>query len=243
LVLFLRRRSLILVSPGFRSLSSEFCAHQHQVGTALATLSFRSTFSFRNEAAKTPYRLFLSDTEIRVANLSNQREEGTATGTVKEKFMGSGDTNIQSTFLPAGKRFDLDLKVRIDGTDLTAMNDLLRSYGRFDAGGGEFSFYSEVNMRRGNVKGYIKPLFKDAEISDPLKESEKEFMRKVKETGLSGVAWILKNRPHREIATTVNISGTVDSPEYGTWKAVGGLLKNAFIKPLLPGFEEKRSGT
>lgn len=203
----------------------------------------RSTFSFRNEAAKTPYRLFLSDTEIRVANLSNQREEGTATGTVKGQFMGSGDTNIQSTFLPAEKRFDLDLKVRIDGTDLTAMNDLLRSYGGFDAGGGEFSFYSEVNIRRGNIKGYIKPLFKDVEIADPLKESEKGFMRKVKETVLSGVAWILKNRPHHEIATTVNVSGTVDSPEYSTWQAVGGLLKNAFIKPLLPGFKEKRSGT
>lgn len=198
----------------------------------------KSTFSLRNEAAGTPYRLFLADAEIRLANLSNQRGEGTATGTVKGKFMGSGDTNIQLTFLPVGKQSDLDLKARIDGTDLTAMNDLLRSYGGFDVGGGQFSFYSEVNIRQGNVKGYIKPFFKDIEISDPPTEVEKGFKQKVKEVVLSGVSRILKNRPHHEIATTVTISGTLDSPQYSTWEAVGGLLKNAFIRALLPGFEK-----
>jgi len=202
----------------------------------------QSTFRFRNEAADTPYRLFLSDAEIRLANVSNQRAEGTATGTVKGKFLGSGDTNIQLKFLPVGKQPDLDLNVRIDATDLTAMNDLLRSYGGFDVGGGQFSFYSEVNIRQGNINGYIKPLFKDIEISDPFKEGEKGFTQKVKEVVLSGVSWILKNRPRHEIATTVTISGTLDSPQYSSWEAVGGLLKNAFIRPLLPGFE-KRSET
>lgn len=199
----------------------------------------KSIFSVRNEAAGTPYRLFLADAEIRLANLSNQRGEGTATGTVKGQFMGSGDTDIQLTFLPVGKQSDLDLKARIDGTDLTAMNDLLRSYGGFDVGGGQFSFYSEVNIRQGNVKGYIKPLFKDVEISDPLKEVEKGFMQKVKEVVLSGASWILKNRPRDEIATTVTISGALDSPQYSTWEAVGGLVKNAFIRPLPPGFEKR----
>lgn len=199
----------------------------------------KRTFSVRNEAANTPYRLFLSYAEIRLANLSNQRGEGKATGTVKGKFMGSGDTDIQLMFLPVRKQLDLDLKVRIDGTDLTAMNDLLRSYGGFDVGGGQFSFYSEVNIHQGNVKGYITPLFRDVEISDPSKESEKEVSQRVKETLLSGISWILKNRPRHEIATTVNISGTLHSPEVSTWKAVGGLLKNAFIKPLLPGFKKR----
>src|SRR5574337_96506 len=201
-----------------------------------------STFSFRDEAANTPYQLFVSNAEIRLANLSNQRGEGTATGTVKGRFMGSGDTDIQLMFLPVGKQSDLDLTARIDGTDLAAMNDLLRSYGGFDVGGGQFSVYSEVNIRQGNVKGYIRPLFKDVEISDPRKESEKGVLQKIKETILSGITWILKNQPRHEIGTTVNISGILRSPEYSTWEAVGGLLKNAFIKPLLPGFKE-RPGT
>lgn len=198
----------------------------------------KSAFSFRNEAANTPYRLFVSNTDIRLANLSNQRGEGTATGTVKGKFMGSGDTDIQLTFVPVRKQFDLDLKVQIEGTNLAAMNDLLRSYGEFDVGGGQFSFYSEVNIRHGHIEGYIKPLFKDVEISDPRTESEKEVLQKVKETILSGISWILKNRPRHEIGTTVNISGTLHSPEYSTWQAFGGLLKNAFIKPLRPGFKK-----
>ena len=197
----------------------------------------QSTFSFRNEAADAPYRLFLSDAEIRFTNVSNQRAEGKGTGSVKGAFMGSGDANIQMTFLPVGKRADLDLMVQIERAELPAMNDLLRPHVGFEVAGGELSVYSEVNIRQGNIGGYIKPLLKNVEVSDPRQDPEKGVLQKAKERLISGIAWILRNRPRHEIATRVNLSGTLDSPEYSTWEAVGGLLKNAFLQPLLPGFE------
>ncbi|HSB68319.1 MAG TPA: DUF748 domain-containing protein [Candidatus Methylomirabilis sp.] len=197
----------------------------------------QSTFSFRNEAADTPYRLFLSDADIRFTNVSNQRAEGKGAGSVKGAFMGSGAANIQLTFLPVGKRADLDLMVRIERAELPAINELLRSSVGFDVGAGEFSLYSEVNIRDARIQGYIKPLFKDVEVSDPRQDMEKGILQKVKERIISGVAWILRNRPRHEIATRVNLSGTLDSPQYSTWEAIGGLLKNAFLQPLLPGFE------
>lgn len=43
---------------------------------------------------------------------------------------------------------------------MTLMNDLLRSYGKFDVVAGSFSFYSELKARDGNIEGYVKPLFK-----------------------------------------------------------------------------------
>lgn len=41
--------------------------------------------------------------------------------------MGSGDTAMNLTFSPEGKKLDFDLVARIDGTEMPAMNDLVRA--------------------------------------------------------------------------------------------------------------------
>ncbi len=202
----------------------------------------RSTFRFRNEAADPPYRVFLANAEIRLANVSNQRAEGKAAGNLKGKFMGSGDTKINLTFAPEGKKLDFDLVVRIDGTEMPAMNDLWQAYGGFDVGRGQFSLYSELSVRQGSLTGYIKPLFKEMEVFDANQDREKEFLQQVKEALLGALAWILENRPRQEVATKVTLSGTLDNPRYSTWEAVGGLLENAFIRAILPGLEQSKQG-
>ena len=53
----------------------------------------------------------------------------------------------------------------------------------------------------------------------------------------------LKNRPRGEVATVVPISGRVDRPQVGRWEAVGGLLRNAFVQAIHPGFDPQRSPT
>ena len=54
-------------------------------------------------------------------------------------------------------------------------------------------------------------------------------------------AKILKNRPRGEVVTVVTISGRADQLQYSNWEIVGRLLKNAFFKAILPGFDPKRS--
>jgi hypothetical protein len=51
---------------------------------------------------------------------------------------------------------------------------------------------------------------------------------------------ILKNRARGEVATVVTLGGRVDQPEFGLWQVVGRLLQNAFIKAILPGYEEPK---
>jgi hypothetical protein len=197
----------------------------------------KSTFRFRNEAADPAYQVFLSDAEIHLANVSNQRAEGKATGSLTGKFMGSGDSAINLAFWPEGKAVDLDMMVRIDGTEIAAMRDLVRAQIGYDFSGGQFSLYSEVNIRQRNIRGYVKPLFKDLTV-DSHQEQEKGFFQGLKKGLVQGLAKLLENRPRHEVATTVNFSGTLDEPKYSTWKAFGGLLRNAFLEPILPGFEK-----
>jgi hypothetical protein len=198
----------------------------------------QTTFRFRNEAADPPYRAYLADAQIRLANVSNQRAEGIATGNLKGKFLGSGDTAIDFAFWPEGKRLDFDVETRIDGTDMRKMNDLLRTYAGFDVDGGQFSFYAEVKVRRGNITGYIKPLFKDMKVYDADQDRDKPFFQQVKERLIGGIAWILENRPRQEVATRIKLSGSLDSPQFSTWQAAAGFLRNAFMKAILPGLEE-----
>ena len=204
----------------------------------------RSTFTFRNHAANTPYRVSLADVQIRLANVSNQRAEGKVRGDMTGKFMGSGDAAVHLAFSPDVKRPEFDVTVRVDGTEMPAMNALLRAYAGVDAVAGQFSLYSEVSVRHGSVRGYVKPLFKDMELYDASQDRGKPFFHKLKEGLMAAAAWILKNRDRGEVATKVNLSGPLDSPQFSTWEALGGFLENAFVRAILPGFEgEDRSGS
>jgi len=83
----------------------------------------RSTFTFRNRAANTPYRVALADVQIRLANVSNQRAEGKVRGDMTGKFMGSGDAAVHFTLSPDVKRPEFDVTVRVDGTELPTMHE------------------------------------------------------------------------------------------------------------------------
>lgn len=59
---------------------------------------------------------------------------------------------------------------------------------------------------------------------------------------IGGVAKLLENRPRKEIATKVDITGPVEKPETSTWEIVIELIKNAFFKAILPTFEKETTG-
>ncbi len=199
----------------------------------------KSRFTFANEASQPEYRIFIADADLSVNNLSNQGADGKAIGTLTGNFMGSGRTAINIVFQPKATSADFDLKVRIDEAKMTAMNDLLLAYGNFDVAEGLFSLYSELSVRNGAIDGYVKPLFKDIDVYDDAKDADKPFSLRLRQRMVGTLAWALSNRPRNEVATTIALSGKLDSPQYSSWEAFLGLVKNAFIKGLTPGFEEK----
>jgi hypothetical protein len=152
--------------------------------------------------------------------------------------MGSGPTVIHATFQPKAKQGgDLDLSLRLDGTDMTAMNPLLLASANFDVNKGSFSLYGEAAVRDGQVTGYIKPLFKDLDVYDAEKDADKSFGQKFRQGVIGALAWVLSNKPRNEVATTLTLTGRIDSPQYSNWEAFVGMLRNAFIKAISPGFD------
>ena len=120
---------------------------------------------------------------------------------------------VVANFRPDEKGPDFDADIKIENTDMTAMNDLLRAYGKFDVVAGSFSFFSEMHVKNGYLTGYVKPLFKDVKAFDPEQDRDKSFVRRLYERVIGGASKLLKNHPRREVATKIDISGPLDAPK------------------------------
>jgi uncharacterized protein DUF748 len=194
---------------------------------------------FVNQAAPVEYRVFLADTDLDLRNLSNHLTDGVATARLKGKFMGSGRTLVTASFRPEVSGPDFDVNVRIEDTEMTAMNDLLRTYGRFDVTAGLFSLYAELMVKNRMITGYVKPLFRNLDVYDREQDKHKGVLRKTYERVVGGVSKLLENRPRDEVATKVEISGRLEDPQASTIQVIVQLVQNAFFKAILPGFERE----
>ncbi len=153
--------------------------------------------------------------------------------------MGSGETTLDGTFLAqqAGPQFDMNLAIK--NTDMTAMNDLLMAFGRFDVKHGEFTVYSQLDVKDGNISGYVKPMFSDLTVYGWTQDKHKPILHQAYEAVVGGAAHVFKNSQTKNVATEVNLTGKLKSPDTSTWQAVVEVLQNAFIQAILPGFDRE----
>ena len=199
-----------------------------------------SELGFVNMATDPDYRVFVSEMDMDVENLSNRLEEGTGIVKITGKFMGSGLLEANGTFRPEKPRPDFDQSVKIVRTKVESFNNILRAYGDLDTHHGLFAFFSELSVKDNQIRGYVKPLLKDVEAYDPEQDKDKPLAKKIYEAVVGGVLGVLENEPRKEAATTTDLSGPVENPHANTWQIVGKLLQNAFFKAILPGFERVR---
>ena len=185
------------------------------------------------------FRVYVSSANLDVTNLSSGFRQGAAKASLTGLFNGSGATRGNATFRDDSKGPDFNLKVEIEGANLTSINDLLQAYGKFDVAKGTFSVYSEVHVSNGRITGYVKPLFKDIQVYSPQQDKNKPVLKKIYEKIVGGLAHLLKNRPREQVATETDLSGTIQNPNTNTWQIIVNLVSNAFIKAILPGFERE----
>jgi hypothetical protein len=198
-----------------------------------------SRVGFVNKRTTPTYRAFIDVARLQLENFTNHRTEGQMTATLDGRFMGSGTAKATAHFRPEVDGPDFDLRLAIENTDLRAMNDMLRAHGKFDVVAGVFSFYSELAVKNAEVRGWVKPLFRDMQAYDPAQDRDKSAMRKLYEKVITGVAKVMKNVPRKEVATEIDVSGRLDNPQTSTVQAIVKLIQNAFFKAILPGFDRE----
>ena len=199
-----------------------------------------ASLGFVNEDATPHYRVFMADTNVVVENFTNQKSEGMGAVRITGKLQGSGQTTVTVAMRPENHGPDFDLNARVEDVELPKLNDLLLATAKFDVAAGELSVFSEAKVQNGQIQGYVKPLFKDLKVYEKAKDADKKFSEKVKAKAIDVASKILKNHPRKEVATVVPIAGPVENPQAGTWPTIAGLIRNAFFKAILPGFERER---
>jgi hypothetical protein len=199
------------------------------------------TLGIVNGVEHPPYRLYFSNADFELSNVSSRVEDGPAKATLRGAFMGSGSVDGSAAFHPQGKDANFEGKLSIENTQLESLNGLLRTQGKFDVVGGTFSLYSEVKVQGGYIDGYVKPLFRDVNVYDAEQDKGKNVFRKMYEGIVGGVAKLLENR-RDEVVTVVSLKGPVDDTHSSTFQVVVGLVRNAFVQAILPGFERELEG-
>ena len=194
---------------------------------------------FVNQAATPEYRVYLTDADVTLEHYSNQLREGPASMAIRGKFMGTGETQISAIMRPPEDSPDIDLKIKIAGTQIRSMNNLLRAYGKFDVVGGVFSCYAEIRLDDGSIRGYVKPLVRKLNVYDRVQDRDKDALDKVREGAIEDLSTLLENIPRDEVATKADVSGRTNRPQTEIIQIVIGLIQNAFFKAILPGFERE----
>ncbi|MBF0314842.1 MAG: DUF748 domain-containing protein [Oligoflexia bacterium] len=199
-----------------------------------------SEFGYSDKSRTPGYRVFISHFDLDAKNLSNKASEGISNFNLNGLFMGSGKTFAKGLFRPRKAGSDFDLKMEIKQAKLVSLNEVLKAYQKVDVSKGLFSLYIDLKLKDQQISGYIRPFFENVDVYDPEKDANKNLFKQLYEMLIGTVAELLENR-YEAVATTVEIEGLVDNPQTSTLQIILGLLKNAFIKSLLPGPDKPKS--
>jgi hypothetical protein len=182
--------------------------------------------------------IYITNLFATATNLTNSREvkQGLPAGLIaRGKTIGGGLLVLDLQMNPMMEMPTFKVTAAISNMDLVALNDFMRAYGKFDVESGEFQVYTEIAAADGKYEGYVKPFFKNLDVFNWEKERGKNILEKFWEAIVAGVAAVMKNQPKNQLATKVPISGDFEKgSNIDTLTAVGGILKNAFVRALLP---------
>jgi hypothetical protein len=196
---------------------------------------------FANHYSKPPVDIFVSELSAVATNLTNSRDlksELPAGLTAHGKTLGEGKLDLQLRLNPLAAQPSYELSCTLSNVNLVALNDFLMAYGKFDVERGRFGLYTSVAARNGSYEGYFKPFFEDLDVFNWQKEKNKNALQIAWEAVVGALTTIFKNHAQDKIAAKVPISGTYEKNQVGIWVALSTLLRNAFIRALVPKVDE-----
>jgi Domain of Unknown Function (DUF748) len=155
------------------------------------------------------------------------------------KAIGNGDFAFQLQFNPVAPAPEYQLQASLTNVNLPALNSFLRAYGKFDVARGNFAMFTSVAATNSAYQGYIKVFFTDLDVFEWKKEREKSAMKFFWDAIVGTVSTVFRNLPENQLATKIPISGVYTNSSVDLTSTLGSLLRNAFVRALIPKFDEK----
>ncbi|MEO6184248.1 MAG: DUF748 domain-containing protein [Verrucomicrobiota bacterium] len=196
---------------------------------------------FRTYQKAKPVDVYLSHLEGSIDNLGNIQNDTIPLGaTVQATALAMDEAKFEfkMTLDPFSYRPTFHMATRLIGLDLTKINDLARTYGKFDFERGWFDLVIETDSKEGQVTGYVKPLFRNPKIFSLTDDIKDENVLEFFWQALLGAATnLFKNWSRDQVGTLIPFSGDASGNNPDIIATIGNVLRNAFVRAYLPRLE------
>lgn len=196
------------------------------------------TITYQDFAAREKVDLSIYNLNAKATNLRNVEDKNSAlpsTVTARGKSVGGGDLALDGRMNILKAVPDMEMKAKLEDVNLPALNDYARSAASIDFTTGNLNIYSDLNVKNGEVTGFVKPLATNISLLDL--ENDPNPIGVIWESVVSVVLEIFKNQPKDQFATQVELSGSIKSPDTNFWSTLRGIFRNAFIQAYSRNFQ------
>lgn len=176
--------------------------------------------------------LSLNNVYLIAENLNNAKEQNDLLPSkvfVRATSIGGGNLEMNMRINVLKEVPDLDMDMKFENVNLTALNDFFEAYAKIDVEKGDFNLYSEVAVKEGNLNGYVKPIINSLKVVD-WKEDKEKPVKLVWESIVGVVAEVFENQPKNQFATRVPLKGNISNVETSFWPALWNIFRNAFVE-------------
>lgn len=183
----------------------------------------------------------LTDFYFVVDGLTNAPEKGRASrakGEAGATVSKDGTVRLDFHLNPASRPPAFDFTLAVKKISLPEVNPLLRAQFGMDVDEGVFELVAEATSAAGGFNGYVKSFVKDLKMG-PTHGKKGGPVKVIKEAVVGAVAALLKNKNTDKVAAKIPFEGRYDDPNMDVWEAFFSVLRNAFVKALMPTFEGK----
>lgn len=202
----------------------------------------KSQIHFHNFHSTPAIDIFVTELSCVATNLTNSRkvnDQLSAGISAHGNTLGDGRVAFRIYIDPLAKAPTFELDAQLLNVDLTRLNPFLRAYGSFDVERGNFAMFTSIAAKDGLYDGYIKVFFEDLDVFAWKKERQKNILGVFWQAIVGTATTVLKNQPRDQLATKIPISGDFEQTDVATWRSIATLLRNAFIRALVPKLDEK----
>ncbi|HEV2328702.1 MAG TPA: DUF748 domain-containing protein [Verrucomicrobiae bacterium] len=192
--------------------------------------------------------LYISRLGASATNLSNAQEQSLqlpAGIRAHGKTIGGGTLDFHLQFNPMAPAPLYQLQTSLTNVNLPALNSFLRAYGKFDVARGDFAMFTSIAATNNAYQGYIKIFFDNLDVFEWQKE-EREHKSALKifwDAIVGTVSTVFRNMPKDQLAVKVPIAGVNTNSSVDLTSTIGSLLRNAFVRALIPKYDQKITTT
>lgn len=191
------------------------------------------TINFHNFTTKPQVLISLDEFQAVALNLNNtsdQEERLPSTISATATSIGGGRLTLSAGINVLKEIPDMDLDMKFEKVNMTALNDFFMAYANVDVEKGSFNLYSELTIDSGIVAGYVKPIAVGVKVVEG-KEDKQKPINLLWQSFVGIVAEVFENQKEDQFATKVPLEGNLNKDiNAGVWPSVWNIFRNAFVK-------------